>query len=161
MAHNSRSPYRFLWRVVPHQGRDLEQRCTCLAHLLTKLPRRAGGGALHLEDDVDLQYYWLQKISEGRIDLKAGEARPLKGPKDVGTGQPDDVVRLSELIDVLNQRFGTDFIEKAFEGLVIDRMEGNEEIFGKLMADGDFRQIAVQHLMKRVYDALKPRPPQA
>ena len=26
--------------------------------------------------------------------------------------------------------------EKAFEGLVMDRMEGNEEIFGKRMADG-------------------------
>ena len=49
--------------------------------------------------------------------------------------------------------------EKAFEGLVIDRMEGNEEIFGKLMADGEFRKIAVLHLMKRVYDALKKKPP--
>jgi type I restriction enzyme R subunit len=45
--------------------------------------------------------------------------------------------------------------EKAFEGLVIDRMEGNEEIFGKLMADGDFRKLAVEHLLHKVYGALK------
>lgn len=138
-----------------------------------------------------MQYYRLQKISEGQIDLKTGEAKPLKGPKDVGTGQQDDVVRLSELIDILNERFGTDFtqadqlffdqiqeeavesealqkaaesnseddfryvFEKAFEGLVIDRMEGNEEIFGKLMADGEFRKIALLHLMKRVYEQLR------
>ena len=50
--------------------------------------------------------------------------------------------------------------EKAFEGLVIDRMEGNEEIFVELMADGEFRKIAVLHLMKRVYDTLKKRPPE-
>lgn len=191
---NFRNLYGFLSQVIPYQDSDLEQLYTYLRHLLTKLPRREGGGPLHLEGDVELQYYRLQKINEGRIDLKTGQAQPLKGPKDVGTGQKDDVVRLSELIDILNARFGTDFtqadqlffdqiqeeavesealqkaaesnseedfrfvFEKAFEGLVIDRMEGNEEIFGKLMADGEFRKIAVLHLMKRVYDALKNRP---
>lgn len=45
--------------------------------------------------------------------------------------------------------------EKAFEGLVIDRMEGNEEIFGKLMGDGEFRKLAVEHLLHKVYGALK------
>ena len=45
--------------------------------------------------------------------------------------------------------------EKAFEGLVIDRMEGNEEIFGKLMGDGEFRRLAVEYLLHKVYGALK------
>lgn len=44
--------------------------------------------------------------------------------------------------------------EKAFEGLVIDRMEGNEDIFGRLMADGEFRKLAVEHLLHKVYGAL-------
>ena len=43
-----------------------------------------------VEDDVELQYYRLQKISEGAIDLSEGEADPLKGPTEVGTGQSDD-----------------------------------------------------------------------
>jgi len=109
----------------------------------------------------------------------------------VGTGQEDQKIRLSELIDILNERFGTDFtqadqlffdqiqeeaiesdalqkaaatnskddfryvFEKAFEGLVIDRMEGNEEIFGKLMSDGEFRKLALEHLLHKVYGALK------
>lgn len=30
-------------------------------------------------------------------------------------------------------------------------MEGNEDIFGKLMSDGDFRKLALEHLLKRVY----------
>ncbi len=83
------------------------------------------------------------------------------------TGREDPKIKLSELIDILNDRFGTNFtqadhlsfdqiheeaiesdalkkaaaanskddfryvFEKAFEGLVIDHMEGNEEIFEK------------------------------
>lgn len=45
--------------------------------------------------------------------------------------------------------------EKTFEGLVIDRMDGNEEIFGKLMGDGEFRRLALAHLMHKVYSAFK------
>jgi len=45
--------------------------------------------------------------------------------------------------------------EKAFEGLVIDRMEGNEEIFTRLMSDTDFRQIASDHILQQVYHSLK------
>jgi type I restriction enzyme R subunit len=45
--------------------------------------------------------------------------------------------------------------EQAFEGPVIERMEGNEDIFGKLMSDGEFRRLALEHLLKRVDQALK------
>ncbi|OGB28321.1 MAG: type I restriction endonuclease subunit R [Burkholderiales bacterium RIFCSPLOWO2_12_FULL_61_40] len=188
---NFRNLYAFLSQVIPYQDSDLEQLYTYLRFLLTKLPRREDGGEVHLEDEVELQYYRLQKISEGQIDLTKGDGLPLKGPGDVGTGQGDQDIRLSELIDILNQRFGTDFtqadqlffdqiqeeavesdalrqaavtnskddfryvFEKAFEGLVIDRMEGNEEIFGKLMGDGEFRKLAVEHLLHKVYGALR------
>ena len=188
---NFRNLYGFLSQVIPYQDSDLEQLYTYLRFLLTKLPKREGGSQVQVEDEVELQFYRLQKISEGRIDLNSGEAQALKGPGDVGTGQPDQVVRLSELIDILNERFGTDFtqadqlffdqiqeeamesealqkaaennseedfryvFEQAFEGLVIERMEGNEDIFGKLMSDGAFRRLALEHLLKRVYLGLK------
>ena len=44
---------------------------------------------------------------------------------------------------------------KAFEELVINRMDGNEEIFDRIMKDGDFRDMASEHLLKKVYQALK------
>ena len=31
----------------------------------------------------------------------------------------------------------------------------NEEIFGKIMSDGEFRKLAVEHLLHKVYNALK------
>ena len=47
--------------------------------------------------------------------------------------------------------------EKAFEGLVIDRMEGNDEISEKLLADGEFRNLAVEHLLHKVYKQLRDK----
>ena len=59
---------------------------------------------------ADLKLYRLQKIGEGSIKLGVGEPEPLIGPTDVGTGKADDErVKLSSLIEQLNERFGTDF----------------------------------------------------
>ncbi len=188
---NFRNLYGFLAQVIPYQDSDLEQLYAYLRFLLTKLPRRENGKVIHLDEDVELQYYKLQRGNEVRIDLAQGDVKPLKGPSDVGTGQEDERILLSELIDLLNQRFGTDFtladqlffdqiqeeaveseplkkaanansvddfryvFEKAFDALVIDRMEGNEAIFGRLMADGDFRHVARENLLHKVYNALR------
>ena len=130
---------------------------------------------------------------EGSIDLKAGELEPLYGPDDVGTGKPDEVVKLSSLVSKLNERFGTEFtpadqlffeqiretavanelirqaakantlenfkpvFNKQLENLLVERMEGNEEIFTRLMNDEEFRDIAANHLMAEVYGLIKPK----
>jgi len=39
---------------------------------------------LDLEDEVSLQYYRLERISSGRIDLSGGEPMAVKSPTDVG-----------------------------------------------------------------------------
>jgi type I restriction enzyme R subunit len=65
---------------------------------------------LSFDDEVRLEYYRLQKISEGSISLKEGYAKPLDGPTEVGTGMVrEGPVALSRLIDIINQRFGTNF----------------------------------------------------
>src|SRR5690606_32816758 len=105
---NFRNMYGFLSQVMPYQDSDLERLYTYLRFLLTKLPRDVAGPGYQLDDDVSLEYYRLQKISEGSIDLTQGEATSLKGPSDVGTGRPgDEEVPLSELVKALNERFGT------------------------------------------------------
>lgn len=49
----------------------------------------------------------MQKIREGSISLKDGYAKPLDGPREVGSGKVhDDGVPLSRLIDLINERFG-------------------------------------------------------
>jgi type I restriction enzyme, R subunit len=45
--------------------------------------------------------------------------------------------------------------DKMLEGLFIDRMEGNEEIFDRIMNDPAFRNLAAEHLMRDVYQRLR------
>jgi type I restriction enzyme R subunit len=107
-----RNLYSFLSQIIPYQDSDLERLYTFLRHLAAKLPRRASGPQYTFDDDVRLEYYRLQKISEGSISLNEGQAEPLHGPKEVGTGvKREQPVPLSKLIDVINERFGTDFTD--------------------------------------------------
>ena len=105
-----RNLYGFLSQVVPYQDSDLERLYIFLRHLSAKLPRRRSGPAYHFDDDVRLEYYRLQKISEGAIALSDGDARALDGPTEVGSGLVrEQEAPLSQLIDLINDRFGTDF----------------------------------------------------
>ena len=107
-----RSLYSFLSQIIPYQDTDLEKLYTYLRHLAAKLPRRKSGPEYQFDDEVRLQYYRLQKISEGSISLLDYSARPLDGPKEVGSGLVrEHEVPLSRLIDLINERFGTEFKE--------------------------------------------------
>ena len=128
--------YGFLSQVIPYQDSDLERLYVFLRHLAAKLPRRKSGPAYRFDDEVRLDYYRLQKISEGSISLRDGEAHPLDGPTEVGSGlaRPQSVP-LSQLIDVVNERFGTDFNQA--DQLFFD------QIVEAAMADDGVRQAAV------------------
>jgi len=104
-----RSLYGFLSQVIPFQDTDLEKLYTYLRFLEIRLPER-GSPAYDFDDDVQLRYYRLQKISEGRIVLEEGRTGELKGPTEVGTGKPPtQETELSTVIDLVNERFGTSF----------------------------------------------------
>jgi len=105
-----RNLYSFLSQIIPYQDSDLERLYVFLRHLSAKLPRRRSRPAYQFDDFVRLEYYRLQKISEGSISFGEGKGQPLDGPTDVGSGLArEEKVALSQLIDIVNQRFGTDF----------------------------------------------------
>lgn len=105
----SRNLYSFLSQVIPYQDSDLEKLFTYLRHLALKLPRRKSGPGYQFDEEVELDYYRLQKISEGSITLNEGYAKPLDGPREVGTGVVrEEDVALSRLIDLINDRFGSE-----------------------------------------------------
>jgi len=102
--------YGFLSQIIPYQDTDLERLYVFLRHLATKLPKRGAGPTYQFDDEVRLEYYRLQKISEGSISLSDGQSNLLDGPSEVGSGLlREEAVPLSRLIDVVNDRFGTDF----------------------------------------------------
>ncbi len=116
-----RNLYGFLSQVIPYQDSDLEKLYTYLKHLSLKLPKRKSGPGYQFDDEVQLEYYRLQKISEGSISLNDGLAKPLDGPKEVGSGAVrEDNVQLSKLIDIINERFGEELNEA--DQLFFDQM---------------------------------------
>ncbi|MBI4553897.1 MAG: type I restriction endonuclease subunit R [Candidatus Latescibacteria bacterium] len=131
-----RNLYGFLSQIIPYQDSDLEKLYVFLRHLGAKLPRRRSGLAYQFDDEVRLDYYRLQKINEGSISLKEGTARTLDGPTEVGSGMVrEESVALSRLIDIVNERFGTDFNQA--DQLFFD------QIIEAAMTDQTLRQAAV------------------
>jgi type I restriction enzyme, R subunit len=125
-----RKLYLFLSQVIPYQDSELEKLYTFGRYLLTKLPYIQDNSPITIDDEVQLKYYRLEKISEGAINLKVGEATALYGPKEVGTGQADEEVQLSTLVEKLNERFGTEFVlaDQLFFEQVRETAVANEQL---------------------------------
>ena len=126
-----RNLYGFLSQIIPYQDSDLERLHVFLRHLSAKLPRRRRGPAYRFDDDVRLEYYRLQKISEGSIPLHDGEATALDGPSEVGSGLVrEQEVPLSQLIYIVNERFGTDFnqADQLFFDQIVEAAVGDESL---------------------------------
>jgi type I restriction enzyme R subunit len=120
--------YSFLSQIMPFQDAELEKLYAYGRLLLNKLPKKGISEKLKLNDEVALEYYRLQKISEGSIILEKGGEYKLKPPTEVGTKkEKEELAALSEIINVFNERFGkpiTDadklFFDQIEEELVSD-----------------------------------------
>ena len=105
--------YSFLSQVIPYTDPDLEKLYSYGRSLLPNLPVDHDATIVQLGDEVALQYYRLERISCGAITVKEGDAQYVQSPTAVGTSQTEDVqTALSEIIDILNERFGTHFTEE-------------------------------------------------
>jgi type I restriction enzyme R subunit len=136
-----RSLYAFLAQVIPFTDSDLEKLYSYVRFLITKLPRRDTGPIYNLDDEVALKYYRLQKISEGSIVLEKTKNGEVSGPTSVGTGDShDETIELSQLIDMLNERFGTEF--KPADQLFFDSIKEDA------IADPALRQAALANSME-------------
>lgn len=123
--------YAFLGQLMPWSAPDYEKLAAYGKFLLKKLPRPDRTPVLALDEDVELQYYRLEKTSEGSITLAKGEAGEVSAPVAVGTGQAaEEQAPLSTIIEVLNDRFGTEFTEadKLFFDQIEAEAEANEQV---------------------------------
>jgi type I restriction enzyme, R subunit len=106
--------YSFLSQIIPYADPDLELLYSFGRLLLPHLPLERDTSTVKLGDEVGLQYYRLQRVFSGAIELREGEGEyGVKSPTDVGTGKAkEEKAPLSEIIEVLNDRFGTNFTEE-------------------------------------------------
>jgi type I restriction enzyme R subunit len=105
--------YSFLSQIMPYGDPGLEMLYSFGRFLLPHLPLDRDIEKVKISDEVGLQYYRLQRISSGEIALKEGEPEGVKSPTDVGTGRArEEKAPLSEIITILNERFGTNFTDE-------------------------------------------------
>jgi type I restriction enzyme R subunit len=136
-----RNLYSFMSQVIPFQDTDMEKLYSYIRFLLTKLPRGDRGPVYKFDDDVALKFYRLQKISEGSIDMEPGTRYEVSGPTSVGTGVArGEEIELSKLIDILNERFGTDF--RPCDQLFFDSIREDA------VSDSNLRQAALANTME-------------
>ena len=105
--------YAFLSQIIPYADPDLEMIYSYGRSLLPHLPIDRDATIVQVGDEVELQYYRLERVFSGAVEVRDGERQYVKSPTEVGTGRAEDAqVPLSEIINVLNERFGTEFTEE-------------------------------------------------
>lgn len=120
--------YSFLTQIMPFSDVELEKLFTYTRFLLKKLPRTSEKDKFKLGDEVSLEYYRLQKISENNIIMENQSVYELEGGGEAGIRMSkEEETALSEIINVLNKKFGTEFstadklyFDQIYEELIAD-----------------------------------------
>ena len=131
--------YSFLSQIMPFSDSDFEKFYAYAKLLLTKLPKRDLSDQLQLHDELAMEYYRLEKIASGSIELQ-NEDGLLNGLTEAGIKRAkEEKAPLSEIINVLNDRFGTDFTEA--DRLFFDQMEADLLLDEKLKEQAQANKI--------------------
>lgn len=129
--------YAFLSQILPYADRELEMLYSFGKLLIPHLPLDRED-AVNLGDEIALKYYRLQRVDSGAISLNDGDPQGVKSPTDVGSAKAkDEKSPLSEIIEALNERFGTEFSEK--ERLFFEQIQvtaaGNSKMIGTALSN--------------------------
>lgn len=118
--------YDFLTHIIRYDDERLH-RFAAYARLLVRKLHIDGDPAPSLEDEVALQYYRLQQVYEGSIDLTDEEGELSNNP-DMGGASEDEKDTLSNILSKLNDRWGTEFthMDKVIEQLTEDMVDDPE-----------------------------------
>ena len=91
--------YSFLSQIMPFQDVDLEKLYSFGRFLLLRLPKTDTSEQLKLDNEVDLQYYRLQKIAEGDLVLQMQGEGILNPTTEAGISrQKDEKAKLSKIL---------------------------------------------------------------
>jgi len=144
--------YSFLSQILPYADQDMEMLYSYGRFLLPHLPLDRDNTVVKIGNEVELQYYRLQRVSSGPIELKVGEPEGVYSPTDVGTGKAkEEKAPLSEIIQVLNERFGTTFTDedRLFFDQIKARATSNSQVIQTAMANPlDKFQLGVRKLIE-------------
>ncbi len=102
--------YAFLSQVITFSDANLEKFYQFTRHLLRKLKLPDDPLPLEITKNINMDSYRIQQTSSGTIKLmdEDGQLKPISA---LGTGRPqqEDPAPLSQIIEYINDHFGTDF----------------------------------------------------
>lgn len=131
--------YSFLSQIMPFSDSDFERFYAYAKLLQTKLPKRDLSETLQLSDELAMEYYRLEKIASGSIELQKEDGE-LDGLTEAGIKRAkEEKAPLSQIINVLNDRFGTEFTEA--DRLFFDQMEADLILDAKLKEQAQANKI--------------------
>ncbi|MBB4817777.1 type I restriction enzyme R subunit [Pseudomonas alcaligenes] len=151
--------YEFLSQIIPYEDRELEQLCVYAKHLypLLRLDR--------LDDpevdlgELQLTHYRLSKRAEHQLRLNEAQGdyrlRPASGVGS-GTARDSEKKRLSEIIDALNEIFGTEVRDEdqlKYLTDIADRISRQEDVMAQV-SNHSPEQVMHGLFPKRVLDSV-------
>jgi len=104
--------YAFLSQVITFVDTDLEKLYVFGRLLLRRLPVTLERLPVEIQQNIDIESYRIKQTSAGKIALPRGAAEidPI-GPKEIYSLAHEELEPLSQIIQELNEHFGTDFTE--------------------------------------------------
>ena len=159
--------YAFLSQVMTFQDADLERLYLFGRLLLRALPRERSREQLSLHDLVDLENYRIEQTYSGSIQIPSNEGQ-LKALSDLDASSLTDPEKtaLSQVIQEINERFGTEFTEadRVFFAELRARLAANESLQAsarinppesvRLLYDALF-EMALQAMIDRNFQMFK------
>jgi len=151
--------YAFISQIIPYSDQELEMLYSFSRYLIPHLDPGETGVNPDPEKEVTLQYYRIEKVMSGTIVLENEEQYGVKSPTAVGTGKSKDEEKpLSEIIQALNERFGTDFTEedRLFFDQIKEKASKDERVIQTAMANPldkfelGIKTIIESHMMQRM-----------
>ena len=129
--------YGFISQLITFEDVDLEKLYVFGKFLLRKLPKDKGSLPYDVQDAVDLDSFRIQETFKGWIKLDHSDGT-VKGQKD-GTPKPseDEDDLLSNIIQTLNETYGTDLTDddKVDVEKIVEKYNENEDF--KLVVKGN------------------------
>jgi type I restriction enzyme R subunit len=147
--------YAFLSKIVPYLEGKTERLYVYTRFLAKYLPQKERGGLDLGEDEVTLTHLRQVKTGEHAIKLEHDdEPRKAFGDHDSGPMHEPETGKLSEVIDVLNERFGMKLTEA--DQLYFDQIEEtlvkNDELKAQANEIDNFRFPFEQRFAAAVVD---------
>ena len=123
--------YSFVSQIIPYSDQSLEMLFSYGKFLLPKLKINDPNEEVDIKDDVELQYFRIQRNASASINLDDGSIEEVKTHTTTKIGKrKEEELPLSDIIEILNERFATDFTEadRLFLQQVADIAAGDEGI---------------------------------